>query len=233
MDIPRLILSLAVIVLSCMIHEILHGWSALKLGDTTARDQGRLTLNPLPHIDPWMTILLPLICLISTGGQFVFGGAKPVRINPLNFRNPGFGMMVSAAAGPLSNFGLAILSTLVLFGFYQIAPGLVYDISAKQLTYNGLFFALMIFLNILLGAFNLIPIPPLDGSRVLRYVLPQGGKEVLDRIEPFGLIILIPILLLNLHVWFLIPFYTLTDSVLQAIFDPKFYAIFQKGIRGD
>jgi Zn-dependent protease len=232
MDIPQLILGLVVLIFSVIFHEIMHGWVALKMGDTTARDEGRLTLNPIPHIDPWMTILFPIMTLIASNGAFPFGGAKPVRINPSNFRNPNLGMMISAAAGPLSNFFLAIVSFGLLFVFYKIAPTLLYDSESRELSYNGLFFGFMIFTNILLGAFNLIPIPPLDGSRILRYFLPERGRFFVDRMEPFGLLIVLSLVFLRLHVVFLLPFYSLMGMALNAAFDPNFFEIFVRGLKG-
>lgn len=230
MDIPRLALSLVVIMFSVIFHEIMHGWVALKLGDTTARDDGRLTLNPVPHIDPWMTILFPILCLVTSGGSFVFGGAKPVRINALNFRNPGFGMMVSAAAGPLSNFFLAIVSFGLLLLLHSLSPSFVYDAGTQQLTYNGLFFGLMITLNLFLGAFNLIPIPPLDGSRVLRFFLPTGAKLAMDRMEPWGLFLLIPLILLGVLRPLLLPLYLALGLALKASFPAEFVEVFLKGL---
>ncbi len=214
---------------SVMFHEISHGWVALKLGDPTAKNDGRLTFNPIKHIDPWMTIALPVILLISTG--FMFGGAKPVQINPLNFKNPGLGMAISAAAGPISNFFLATVSFLLLLGIYHVAPGYLYGESGGQthLTLNSQFLGIMIFLNLLLGAFNLIPIPPLDGSRVLRYILPVEGKKGLDRIEPYGLFLLLPFIFLGYYRYFLLPFFGLFKLALRLSFDPEFaQAVYQK-----
>jgi len=230
MDIPRVLLSLVAIVFSVIFHEIMHGWVALKLGDTTARDDGRLTFNPVPNIDPWMTILFPILCLVTSGGTFVFGGAKPVRINALNFRNPGLGMMLSAAAGPLSNFFLAIVSFGLLVALHRAAPALLYDMDSRQLTYNGLFFGLMITINLLLGVFNLIPIPPLDGSRVLRFFLPTGGKQAMDRVEPWGLFILIPVILVGALKPLLLPLYFLLGIALHASFPADFVNILVRGL---
>jgi Zn-dependent protease len=173
-----------ILLFSVIIHECAHAIAAYKLGDPTAYYQGRITLNPIPHIDLVWTIIIPLLTYL--GGGFIFGGAKPVPINPYNFRHPEKGMMLSSIAGPLSNFALASLGFLAFFLSVKVLP-----IRDEFLRFNIYIFTMMILLNILLGIFNLIPIPPLDGSRVLRYFVPWHMKETLDRIEPFGFIIII------------------------------------------
>lgn len=193
MDPAKIIIVLFVLVYSCILHEIAHAWVALKLGDSTAKDLGRITLNPIPHIDPFMTILVPALLYFSTRGTFCFGGAKPVPIDANRFRHPGRGMLLSAAAGPITNFILALVGAVILIGICRASPEWIYRFStegAPQLTYNGFLLAEIVLLNGLLGTFNMIPIPPLDGSRVLRYLLPYGGKRFLDRMERFGLLVL-------------------------------------------
>ncbi|MFH0888035.1 MAG: site-2 protease family protein [Planctomycetota bacterium] len=189
-DILLFIPILLVFLYSVIIHECAHAVAAYKLGDPTAYSLGRITLNPIKHIDPVWTILMPLLTffvpLLFGSSGFIFGGAKPVPINPYNFRNPDKGMMISSLAGPLSNFSLAILGFIVFFLSVKILP-----LSGFFLDFNKSIFTWLIIINILLGIFNLIPIPPLDGSRVLRYLLPWHMKETLDRIEPFGIIIVI------------------------------------------
>lgn len=180
------LMCLAIVLFSAIIHEYAHGWTAYKMGDPTAYYAGRLTLNPIPHIDPFMTIILPLILIIGKFG-IIFGGAKPVPINPYNFRNPEKGMMLSSLAGPCSNVLLALVG-LVFFAILS-RIGLV-----PFLSFNYLFFFWFIYINLLLAVFNIIPIPPLDGSRILRYFLPWNMKETLDRIEPFGFMIIIVLL---------------------------------------
>jgi Zn-dependent protease len=177
-------LVLLLLVLSLGIHEAAHGWVALKCGDPTARDLGRITLNPIPHIDPVMTILLPAIGMIS--GGFVFGGAKPVPVNYYNLRNPLRDMALVAIAGPASNFLIATFLffwayVLVHFGFWDHASLLREDNALNR----------GIYLNLLLAAFNLLPIPPLDGSRVMTWILPKGIREPYAGLERWGLILVV------------------------------------------
>ncbi|MBR2041469.1 MAG: site-2 protease family protein [Oscillospiraceae bacterium] len=160
-DIYTLVLRMIVALIALPIHEYAHGYSAYRMGDYTAERQGRLTLNPLAHFDPIGTIAIIL---------FGFGWAKPVPINPLNFENPKKGMMISSIAGPLSNIALAFLS-MVLYKLSYIPAYM--GITGAFLSTVQTFLLFMISINITLGVFNLIPIPPLDGSRIATYFLPQ------------------------------------------------------------
>ncbi|MCK4909254.1 MAG: site-2 protease family protein [Planctomycetes bacterium] len=179
-----------ILMFSAIIHECAHGYAAYRLGDPTAYHAGRITLNPVKHIDPMMTIIVPLISYFSFG--FIFGGAKPVPINPYNFRNPEKGMLISSLAGPAANFSLALIG----FGFFAFTARL--DIFTGSLAqFNYIVFYLLIIINLILGIFNLIPIPPLDGSRVLRYFLPWDMKSSFDRMEPFGFFIIIFVVMIG------------------------------------
>jgi len=148
-----------VIILSAIIHEYMHGWTAERLGDPTARLAGRLTLNPLVHIDPVGTIFLPLILVMMNTG-LLFGWAKPVPYNPFNLRDKRFGPALVAAAGPLTNLFIA----LVLGLFVRLAT-----VSA----FTG-FLSIVVYVNVLLAIFNLVPLPPLDGSKILFSLLPDN-----------------------------------------------------------
>ena len=156
----RFFVTLPLLLLSLVIHELAHGWVAWKLGDPTAKLHGRLTLNPLKHLDVWGTVAL-VVTFVGSSGSFFFGWAKPVPISPGRFKDPQRGMMLVGAAGPAANFTLAL-----------VAAGLVW------LTYTWSLFAaqalaLAFVLNVVLGVINLIPIPPLDGSRVVGGFLPR------------------------------------------------------------
>ncbi|PIR03016.1 MAG: site-2 protease family protein [Candidatus Magasanikbacteria bacterium CG11_big_fil_rev_8_21_14_0_20_43_7] len=163
-----------VIVFSAIIHEYSHGWMAERLGDPTAKYAGRLTLNPLKHIDPIGSILLPLL-LIPTG--FLFAYAKPVPYNPYNLKDQKWGPVKVALAGPISNFILAFLFGLTV----QFLP-------MGSMTE---FLYIIVYANVILGVFNLVPIPPLDGSKVLFAVLPENAVQIKHILEQYGFLILI------------------------------------------
>ena len=179
-----LIFQFIVLIFSVMIHEISHGFVAERLGDNTARVAGRLTLNPLKHIDPFGSIILPLLLYIFNT-SILFGWAKPVPYNPYNLKNPKTGGAIIALAGPVSNFFIAfIFGLLIRFG---ISSGNSLDDPLLIL------FQVIVYINILLGVFNLVPIPPLDGSKVLFGFLPSGliSPGVMRFFEQNGMIILV------------------------------------------
>ena len=171
-----LIIRLIVALTALPVHECAYAYAAMRMGDHTAERQGRLTLNPFAHFDPIGTTAIIL---------FGFGWAKPVPINPLNFNNPKEGMMLSARAGPLSNIGLAFLSMV----FYKLVPLLSYiGVGASFVSTLSIFFYYAMTINISLGVFNLIPIPPLDGSRIATYFLPQRTYFKIMQYERYILI---------------------------------------------
>jgi len=177
------------------LHEVSHGFVANKLGDPTAKMMGRLTLNPVAHIDLFGTILMPLLLLVSTHGQFVFGYAKPVPINPRNFRNPKRDMAISAAGGPLMNLFVALVSVVILkYLVIPVADGASAEAMLSIIKPMGMMLNASIQINIVLAAFNLIPIPPLDGGRVLMGFLPDRQAHALGKVEPYGMIIVMVLL---------------------------------------
>lgn len=181
-----LALSIVILLFSVILHEVMHGVMAKKFGDTTAERAGRLTLNPIPHIDLFGTILLPALLIIS-GSPILFGWAKPVPVNPLNFSNLRRGELLVSAAGILANFGLAITAALI----YHL-------LNALPQTFPALLASLLKFtvlINLILGIFNLFPIPPLDGSKILLSQLPYNLAKEYQKLERYGFLILIILLL--------------------------------------
>ena len=169
---------------SIILHEVAHGYAAYRLGDPTAANSNRLTLNPIAHIDLFGSIILPVI-LIVTGSPVLLGWAKPVPINPYHFRNLKKGIMITGAAGPLVNFILAL------------AAGLLFQLANPYSEVLGWFLAYFCATNVALGVFNLIPLPPLDGSRVLYGLLPRGLDDQYLSIERYGIFILFGLLWLG------------------------------------
>ncbi|MBR3319819.1 site-2 protease family protein [Candidatus Saccharibacteria bacterium] len=185
MDILGVVVVIIVIVFSMMLHELAHGGVAYLLGDETAKEDGRLTLNPIKHLDPFMSLILPLISYLMSG--VVFGGAKPVPVNPYKLKGREWGMALVAIAGPLTNFVLAFISFLILeLGGINQGSGLVYTVLIE-----------MVFVNLGFGVFNLIPIPPLDGSRVLYVLMPDAVRNFMNKMEPVGIYIIYALILIG------------------------------------
>ncbi|MDP3948358.1 MAG: site-2 protease family protein [bacterium] len=184
-QITFLFFQLAVLIFSVMIHEISHGYVAEHLGDPTARQAGRLTFNPAKHLDFFGSFLLPIVLFIVSKGTFVFGWAKPVPYNPAYLKNPKTGAGKIALAGPISNLIMA-----AVFGiFLRILPVVGSPVDSPL----GLFFSFIVYINILLAIFNLVPLPPLDGSKVLFSLLPPGetGFQITTFLERYGLFLLV------------------------------------------
>jgi Zn-dependent protease len=195
------------LLFAMVLHEYAHGWAAERCGDPTAKLQGRLTINPLAHIDPFGTIILPLICLILPG-SFLLGWAKPVPIDPRNMRQPRRDMALVAAAGPAMNLALAVASALLLAALFVFDPSLAIrqaaDSSSPSPSLATMFLlpiAVMAFysvlINVFLALFNLIPVPPLDGGRILTSVLPAKPARALARLEPYGMLILVGLIVFD------------------------------------
>ncbi len=192
MDLSQIIIVLPILLFSVIVHEIAHGWIALKCGDPTARDAGRLTLNPIPHIDPFMTIMLPLLLIVTRAG-IVIGGAKPVPVNPYLFRRGERDNVLVSAAGAGANLLLALaafLLSLVMIGIYR-ATGTAAAVRLLELL------NLAIFINLLLANFNLLPIPPLDGSHILAFFLKGEAKRAYLSLSRYGFMVLIGVILLG------------------------------------
>lgn len=181
MDLFIIIFSLIVLLFSAILHEIAHGYVADRLGDPTARLSGRLKLNPLKHIDPYMSIILPLILLISSGGTFAFGGAKPVPVDPFNLKDGRKDLAIVSLAGPLTNILIAVFTAITIH---------LFNLNSSI---NTLYLILRIImdLNIWLAVFNLLPIPPLDGSKIFAAILPEKEASTYLAIGEFGTFILL------------------------------------------
>ena len=177
------IISLVCLLYAVILHEIAHGLVADRLGDPTARLSKRLTLNPIPHIDPFMSILLPFTLILS-GSPLVFGASKPVPVDPYNLRNPRRDMGLISLAGPVSNLLIAIVLSLL----FRLIP-----VGSNNYIFLIFYFAIRI--NVVLAIFNLIPIPPLDGGHVLTAILPKQYGDALASIERYGFLILLILLL--------------------------------------
>jgi Zn-dependent protease len=207
-DIGFVIIWFVVFLFSLSFHESAHAWMSERFGDDTGRHQGRITLNPIPHIDPIGTILFPLISMFTSVP--LLGWAKPVQTNPLLWRDKTKANISVSAAGPISNFILMtiafiILKALILSGLLRFNPALrnIYDVIAPApgqpafMQPLAMFLSVMLMLNLALGVFNLIPIPPLDGSHVLEELLPHPMQEAYYQLRPYGFLLLMALLYLG------------------------------------
>lgn len=185
-DVLKVVIVLIIAVFSVILHELAHGATAYFLGDKTAKQAGRLTLNPLKHIDPFMSILVPVVLYLLKAP--VFGAAKPVPIVSHNLKGKEWGMALVAIAGPLTNFLLALIAFLI--GYFS-------GVLRTDPTSIGYFiFAEFVYLNLGFLLFNLIPIPPLDGSRVLYAIAPDAVREIMQKMEVYGFIIIYALILI-------------------------------------
>ena len=200
------------LIFAIPLHESAHGGAAGRLGDPTATMLGRVTINPIPHIDPIGTIAVPgallLMSALTGGGGLLFGWAKPVPINPRYFRNPLKAMTITAAAGPLSNllqmiFWALLLKALAAVGFYD---KFVISVCAAGIS-----------VNLMLMAFNLIPIPPLDGGRIVRGLLPRQAGMAFDKIEPYGFMILLVLMVGGGLSFFVRPFLMFGQWIINLV----------------
>jgi Zn-dependent protease len=184
----RVIILLPILLLSMSIHEMMHAFAANWLGDDTARLQGRLTLNPLPHIDPFLTVAIPLLLLLS-GSPILSGAAKPVQVNFSRLRFGEFGGAIVGMIGPITNFLIACVAAILFKSFHPEFGSTLYTV-----------FAVTIFLNVGLFVFNSIPWPPLDGSRLLYAFAPRPLQEVMESIEGMGLTSLVIFIIIFFYV---------------------------------
>lgn len=190
----QILLWILPVLAAVVFHEVAHGYVANQLGDSTAARAGRLTLNPLAHIDPMGTILVPLILLITNAG-FLFGWAKPVPVSYAALRNPRRDMILVAAAGPAMNLLLAVTGALVIHGIRTMGVDEASTLSRALLNPIVAMAHFGVLMNVFLAVFNLLPIPPLDGGRVLTGLLPVDWARRFQQIEPFGFLILVTLMM--------------------------------------
>jgi Zn-dependent protease len=192
-ELNTLLLAAPVLLFSMVAHEYAHGYAALKQGDPTAQQLGRLTWYPIKHIDPFLTILMPVMLAWASNGQFIFGGAKPVPVNPRNYRDFRRGDIIVSLAGIVTNLLLFPLCALIVVGLgllgKLIPPGVETLYLLQRMMFMGVAF------NLVLALFNLIPIPPLDGGNVLAGLVPESAARVLDQVRQFGFIALYALML--------------------------------------
>ena len=198
-------------IISLSFHEFAHAWTARLFGDDTAEREGRLTLNPMAHLDPVMTVAFPAITYILSGGGVFFGGARPVPVNPYKLGNPNRDNAVVALAGPLSNVLLALVFLTAYHAVYrsgewegQLLPRLLVQIAS---------------FNVLLVVFNLVPIPPLDGSRIVRWLLPNSLRDPYDQFERFGMFVILGL------VFFFDPFQRALGNTIASLTEFLYRAV--------
>ncbi|MGM0622650.1 MAG: site-2 protease family protein [Campylobacterota bacterium] len=211
-DIIRIVTTVIALIVAIVGHEIMHGYVAYKYGDNTAKDEGRLNINPIRHVDPVGTIAVPALLFVA-GAPFLFGWAKPVPVNIVTVvRNGGyFGAVGVALAGVTYNFTLAVLASIVLGSYAEpstLSQAFVYSLLAQ-----------LVIINVVLGVFNLWPVPPLDGSNALKYVAMHFNMRsivnVMQKLEPYGMIVIIVILVTPLKNIFFAPAIYLLQSLLS------------------
>jgi len=204
----EILLMIPMLLFAVIAHEVAHGYVAYRCGDPTAQQAGRLTLNPLPHVDLFGTIIFPLVLLL-TNSPFLIGWAKPVPVNPYYFRNPSRDHLLVSLAGVCTNMALAVICTLLL--------GIIARLTGNTGGTVGLMLQYGILVNIILAVFNMLPIPPLDGSWVLYHLLPRNLAEAYRRIFPYGFIILIALLATGALGSIIGPLYRLVLQVMNSI----------------
>lgn len=210
MDLYKILLIIIPVITAITLHEAAHGWVAFKLGDSTAKDLGRITANPLKHIDPIGTVVIPVVMILATG--FAFGYAKPVPVDVRNFEHPQKDMALVALAGPFSNFIMAIFWTLILVIGYKMLPHGEILSALKYMAGIG------ILINIVLMVVNLLPILPLDGGRIVTGILPFKWAVIFVRTEKLGMLLVILLLVTGILGKILNPMVSMVQKQLFSLF---------------
>ncbi|RDH84475.1 MAG: site-2 protease family protein [endosymbiont of Galathealinum brachiosum] len=209
-EVYKILLALFPIIMAITLHEAAHGWVAFKLGDSTARDLGRITANPIKHIDPIGTVLIPVVMILVTG--FAFGYAKPVPVDVRKFEHPQKDMALVALAGPLSNFIMAVFWTFVLMLSYKFIPSGAVANAVKYMSGIG------VIINIILMVVNLLPMLPLDGGRIVTGVLPFKWAVIFVRSERYGMWLVILLLVTGILGKILMPMVEMVQKNLFGLF---------------
>ncbi len=210
------------IVISITFHEIAHGWVAYKLGDPTAKSLGRLTINPIAHIDPVGTIVVPIMLFVLSKGTFMFGTAKPVPVNFGNLRNPRRDSAIVSAAGPTTNILIALISIVLLFFIYRLFSQTIVEssLASKILVPVMQMLKYSISFNIFIAAFNLLPVPPLDGGRILTSLLPHRYAYQFSKIEPYGIIIVLILWFTGIAHYIILPIQLFIQFIIRIFLIP-------------
>ncbi len=214
-NLQYVVLMIPALFIAMIVHELGHGYTAYKLGDDTPKVAGRLTLNPLPHLDIFGSIIFPAI-LILVKAPFIFGWAKPIPINPLNFKKLDYrkGMALTALMGPLSNLITALIFALVFHLLSKLAPFFPQDIIKSIIFPLILFSKLTVSINVIIAIFNLLPIPSFDGWRVILSFLPRDLEMKLEGLEPYGVLIVLVLFFVGIIQFLIIPPYIFIMKIL-------------------
>jgi Zn-dependent protease len=213
----QVVYGIPILLFSVVVHEYAHGWTAYRAGDPTAMMAGRLTLNPIPHLDLVGSIIVPLIIILTPGTSFFIAWAKPVPVNPMNFRNGRSDDMKVALAGPLSNIALA--AALIILGVLLgvvLSPSLFMESSVFSYLPRLIVFGIQI--NLILAVFNLIPVPPLDGSHILGNLLPEPQRTTYEQIGRYGFIILMLLIVTGIIHIILIPVWKISNALGSIVY---------------
>ena len=219
--VQKLIIAAIPILVAITFHEVAHGFVANKLGDPTAKMMGRLTLNPIAHIDPIGTIVVPVMLFILSNGSFIFGTAKPVPVNFYNLKRPRRDTALVSAAGPATNIMIAFISIL-LYILIQVIfpPSSSSTFNQKIMTPLVMMIQYSISFNIFIAAFNLFPVPPLDGGRIATSLLPTKYAYHFSKLEPYGILIVLGLWFTGIAHYIIVPIQTFIEIIIQIFLIP-------------